>query len=188
MLWYNGSFNAQADFITRVIWRALQDLQYWITSACCWLCSGRKNRAIKNNWFAAFICTRDDNCSSDVGVITRCFICDTSASLTCLESASQLYCIENPIMSSDFIFIMSFSLHLLPLLRPSPPPLLSPLSSSSQPLCPLFFSLQQKQVTGYLLFSLATAVIGSLQFGYNTGVINAPQEVGSERQRVRFTS
>lgn len=40
------------------------------------------------------------------------------------------------------------------------------------------FSLQEKQVTGYLLFSLATAVIGSLQFGYNTGVINAPEQVG----------
>ncbi|KAG7215419.1 hypothetical protein INR49_006519 [Caranx melampygus] len=35
----------------------------------------------------------------------------------------------------------------------------------------------RKQVTGYLLFSLATAVIGSLQFGYNTGVINAPEQV-----------
>ncbi|XP_075867407.1 solute carrier family 2, facilitated glucose transporter member 1-like [Nelusetta ayraudi] len=35
---------------------------------------------------------------------------------------------------------------------------------------------QQKQVTGYLLFSLGTAVIGSLQFGYNTGVINAPEQ------------
>ncbi|XP_015236986.1 PREDICTED: solute carrier family 2, facilitated glucose transporter member 3-like [Cyprinodon variegatus] len=35
---------------------------------------------------------------------------------------------------------------------------------------------QKKQVTGYLLFSLGTAVIGSLQFGYNTGVINAPEE------------
>ncbi|XP_068602972.1 solute carrier family 2, facilitated glucose transporter member 3-like [Brachionichthys hirsutus] len=34
----------------------------------------------------------------------------------------------------------------------------------------------EKQVTGYLLFSLATAVIGSLQFGYNTGVINAPEQ------------
>uniref|UniRef100_A0A8C5E894 Solute carrier family 2, facilitated glucose transporter member 1-like n=1 Tax=Gouania willdenowi TaxID=441366 RepID=A0A8C5E894_GOUWI len=32
------------------------------------------------------------------------------------------------------------------------------------------------QVTGYLLFSLSTAVIGSLQFGYNTGVINAPEQ------------
>uniref|UniRef100_A0A671XE40 Solute carrier family 2 member 3a n=1 Tax=Sparus aurata TaxID=8175 RepID=A0A671XE40_SPAAU len=31
-------------------------------------------------------------------------------------------------------------------------------------------------VTGYLLFSLGTAVIGSLQFGYNTGVINAPEQ------------
>ncbi|KAG7469311.1 hypothetical protein MATL_G00127710 [Megalops atlanticus] len=35
---------------------------------------------------------------------------------------------------------------------------------------------KKKQVTGYLLFSVATAVIGSLQFGYNTGVINAPEE------------
>lgn len=35
----------------------------------------------------------------------------------------------------------------------------------------------QKQVTCYLLFSLSTAVIGSLQFGYNTGVINAPEQV-----------
>ncbi|XP_061912648.1 solute carrier family 2, facilitated glucose transporter member 3a [Entelurus aequoreus] len=34
---------------------------------------------------------------------------------------------------------------------------------------------KEKQVTGYLLFSLGTAVIGSLQFGYNTGVINAPE-------------
>uniref|UniRef100_A0AAY4E209 Major facilitator superfamily (MFS) profile domain-containing protein n=1 Tax=Denticeps clupeoides TaxID=299321 RepID=A0AAY4E209_9TELE len=33
-----------------------------------------------------------------------------------------------------------------------------------------------KQVTCYLLFSLSTAVIGSLQFGYNTGVINAPEQ------------
>ncbi|KAM4725660.1 solute carrier family 2, facilitated glucose transporter member 1-like [Anableps anableps] len=38
------------------------------------------------------------------------------------------------------------------------------------------FVLQEKQITGYLLFSLGTAVIGSLQFGYNTGVINAPEE------------
>ncbi|KAL7826287.1 hypothetical protein AOLI_G00314960 [Acnodon oligacanthus] len=35
---------------------------------------------------------------------------------------------------------------------------------------------EQKQVTCYLLFSLSTAVIGSLQFGYNTGVINAPEQ------------
>ncbi|KPP71528.1 solute carrier family 2, facilitated glucose transporter member 3-like, partial [Scleropages formosus] len=33
-----------------------------------------------------------------------------------------------------------------------------------------------KQITGYLLFSVTTVVIGSLQFGYNTGVINAPEQ------------
>ncbi|XP_077051377.1 solute carrier family 2, facilitated glucose transporter member 3a isoform X2 [Siphateles boraxobius] len=35
---------------------------------------------------------------------------------------------------------------------------------------------EKNQVTCYLLFSLSTAVIGSLQFGYNTGVINAPEQ------------
>ncbi|XP_023648466.1 solute carrier family 2, facilitated glucose transporter member 1 [Paramormyrops kingsleyae] len=33
-----------------------------------------------------------------------------------------------------------------------------------------------KQVTAFLLFCVGTAVIGSLQFGYNTGVINAPEK------------
>uniref|UniRef100_A0AAX7T5J2 Solute carrier family 2, facilitated glucose transporter member 1 n=1 Tax=Astatotilapia calliptera TaxID=8154 RepID=A0AAX7T5J2_ASTCA len=36
---------------------------------------------------------------------------------------------------------------------------------------------QFHQITLPLLMSVGTAVIGSLQFGYNTGVINAPQEV-----------
>ncbi|KAK9957904.1 hypothetical protein ABG768_012104 [Culter alburnus] len=35
---------------------------------------------------------------------------------------------------------------------------------------------EKKQITCYLMFSLSTAVIGSLQFGYNTGVINAPEQ------------
>lgn len=34
-----------------------------------------------------------------------------------------------------------------------------------------------QQVTLHLLLAVGTAVIGSLQFGYNTGVINAPQKV-----------
>ncbi|KAM4587875.1 solute carrier family 2, facilitated glucose transporter member 1 [Odontesthes bonariensis] len=34
-----------------------------------------------------------------------------------------------------------------------------------------------KQITFPLLMSVGTAVIGSLQFGYNTGVINAPQKI-----------
>ncbi|KAM6947862.1 solute carrier family 2, facilitated glucose transporter member 1 [Lycodopsis pacificus] len=34
-----------------------------------------------------------------------------------------------------------------------------------------------KQVTFTLMLSVGSAVIGSLQFGYNTGVINAPQKV-----------
>ena len=39
-----------------------------------------------------------------------------------------------------------------------------------------FLSVLQ-QVTLPLLLAVGTAVIGSLQFGYNTGVINAPQQV-----------
>ncbi|XP_071761116.1 solute carrier family 2, facilitated glucose transporter member 3 [Centroberyx gerrardi] len=34
----------------------------------------------------------------------------------------------------------------------------------------------KKRVTCYLLYCVSTAVIGSLQFGYNTGVINAPEQ------------
>ncbi|KAL3978634.1 hypothetical protein ACER0C_019696 [Sarotherodon galilaeus] len=36
---------------------------------------------------------------------------------------------------------------------------------------------EKKQITLPLLMSVGTAVIGSLQFGYNTGVINAPQKI-----------
>ncbi|XP_040021701.1 solute carrier family 2, facilitated glucose transporter member 3 isoform X1 [Gasterosteus aculeatus] len=34
----------------------------------------------------------------------------------------------------------------------------------------------KKKLTFYLFYCVSTAVIGSLQFGYNTGVINAPEE------------
>lgn len=45
-------------------------------------------------------------------------------------------------------------------------------------ICSVCLCLQpKKKVTLYLLYSVATAVIGSLQFGYNTGVINAPEQV-----------
>ncbi|XP_051574985.1 solute carrier family 2, facilitated glucose transporter member 3 isoform X1 [Myxocyprinus asiaticus] len=37
-------------------------------------------------------------------------------------------------------------------------------------------SNKRKQVTCCLMFCVSTAVIGSLQFGYNTGVINAPDK------------
>lgn len=46
--------------------------------------------------------------------------------------------------------------------------------------CRNFMCLSQqskKKVTPYLLYCVSTAVIGSLQFGYNTGVINAPEQV-----------
>ncbi|XP_027002827.1 solute carrier family 2, facilitated glucose transporter member 1 [Tachysurus fulvidraco] len=36
---------------------------------------------------------------------------------------------------------------------------------------------REKKVTFQLLLAVGTAVIGSLQFGYNTGVINAPQKI-----------
>ncbi|XP_069774411.1 solute carrier family 2, facilitated glucose transporter member 1 isoform X1 [Narcine bancroftii] len=35
----------------------------------------------------------------------------------------------------------------------------------------------EKKVTGKLVLAVSTAVLGSVQFGYNTGVINAPQKV-----------
>ncbi|NP_001034897.1 solute carrier family 2, facilitated glucose transporter member 1a [Danio rerio] len=35
----------------------------------------------------------------------------------------------------------------------------------------------KKEVTPQLMMAVGTAVIGSLQFGYNTGVINAPQKI-----------
>ncbi|XP_028326556.1 solute carrier family 2, facilitated glucose transporter member 1 [Gouania willdenowi] len=41
---------------------------------------------------------------------------------------------------------------------------------------PLDDDKPKKKVTPYLLYSVCTAVIGSLQFGYNTGVINAPEQ------------
>ncbi|KAM4580001.1 solute carrier family 2, facilitated glucose transporter member 3 [Odontesthes bonariensis] len=41
---------------------------------------------------------------------------------------------------------------------------------------PLEDNKPKKKVTPYLLYCVATAVIGSLQFGYNTGVINAPEQ------------
>lgn len=40
-----------------------------------------------------------------------------------------------------------------------------------------FFSLQK--LTGRLMLAVGGAVLGSLQFGYNTGVINAPQKVSA---------
>ncbi|KAK3556978.1 hypothetical protein QTP70_022327 [Hemibagrus guttatus] len=36
---------------------------------------------------------------------------------------------------------------------------------------------REKKVTFQLLMAVGTAVIGSIQFGYNTGVINAPQKI-----------
>uniref|UniRef100_A0A4W6D8J0 Solute carrier family 2 member 3b n=1 Tax=Lates calcarifer TaxID=8187 RepID=A0A4W6D8J0_LATCA len=39
-----------------------------------------------------------------------------------------------------------------------------------------FWHDPKKKITAYLLYCVSTAVIGSLQFGYNTGVINAPEQ------------
>lgn len=47
--------------------------------------------------------------------------------------------------------------------------------SSQHFLCFLVFVIQA--VTGTLALSVFTAVLGSLTFGYNIGVINAPQKV-----------
>uniref|UniRef100_M4ABM3 Solute carrier family 2 member 3b n=1 Tax=Xiphophorus maculatus TaxID=8083 RepID=M4ABM3_XIPMA len=56
-------------------------------------------------------------------------------------------------------------------------------------------STPKKNLNPYLLFCVSTAAIGSLQFGYNTGVINAPEtklrdffhNVSSERYGQPFT-
>lgn len=42
-------------------------------------------------------------------------------------------------------------------------------------------------VTGTLALSVFTAVLGSLEFGYNIGVINAPQKVKAEAFFFFFT-
>uniref|UniRef100_A0A3P9LVM4 Solute carrier family 2, facilitated glucose transporter member 3 n=1 Tax=Oryzias latipes TaxID=8090 RepID=A0A3P9LVM4_ORYLA len=51
--------------------------------------------------------------------------------------------------------------------------------------------ITRNKVTPYLLYCVSTAVIGSLQFGYNTGVINAPeqffQNVSSDRYGEPFS-
>lgn len=41
------------------------------------------------------------------------------------------------------------------------------------------------QMTARLMLAVGGAVLGSLQFGYNTGVINAPQKVRAKRCRLR---
>ena len=39
-------------------------------------------------------------------------------------------------------------------------------------------------LTFFLVYSIFSAVLGMLQFGYNTGVINAPEQV---RQSIQYT-
>ena len=41
-----------------------------------------------------------------------------------------------------------------------------------------------QQLTGTLALAVFTAVLGSLQYGYSLGVINAPQKVGSASSRL----
>lgn len=47
-------------------------------------------------------------------------------------------------------------------------------------------SVVLQQITFPLMMSVGTAVIGSLQFGYNTGVINAPQKVSYPSANMPF--
>ena len=46
------------------------------------------------------------------------------------------------------------------------------------------FSSVPQRVTCSLVFALSTAVLGMFNFGYNTGVINAPQEVSHARTSI----
>lgn len=43
-----------------------------------------------------------------------------------------------------------------------------------------------QQLTGTLALAVFTAVLGSLQYGYSLGVINAPQQVGSTLTQALF--
>ena len=38
------------------------------------------------------------------------------------------------------------------------------------------------KITAPLIFAVSVATIGSFQFGYNTGVINAPEAVSARQQ------
>lgn len=42
------------------------------------------------------------------------------------------------------------------------------------------------KVTAPLIFTISVATIGSFQFGYNTGVINAPEAVSARQQEFEF--
>lgn len=41
----------------------------------------------------------------------------------------------------------------------------------------IFHVMQSQGLTGFLAYAIFAAMLGMLQFGYNTGVINAPQKV-----------
>lgn len=47
-------------------------------------------------------------------------------------------------------------------------------------------SVVLQRITFPLMMSVGAAVIGSLQFGYNTGVINAPQKVSYPSANMSF--
>ena len=47
-------------------------------------------------------------------------------------------------------------------------------------------SLPSPQVTAPLIFAISVATIGSFQYGYNTGVINAPEAVSARQQEFEF--
>ena len=53
-------------------------------------------------------------------------------------------------------------------------------------LCQMLFFFQG--LTGFLIYAIFAAVLGMLQFGYNTGVINAPQGVKNTWEIFRLFS
>lgn len=159
----------------------IEQAQYWILSAFSWSCACDV-KVFDCLWEIILSKLSLHNEARLCGCMRLVFMCTLSITVWCLILLRR---VTESLTSLVPHFYLWLQLSEIKLLCPSLFDsmfissfcLLSPLSFRLWLFLVLSPSQQDKQVTGYLLFSLATAVIGSLQFGYNTGVINAPEQV-----------